>query len=523
MHDAPLSGTRYSYHAVFILLLWLGIVIFASFHHEMWCDEVRAYSIAIDAPGFISLPDILKNEGHPALWYYILRLGHVLYPDPVILKIISVAVAFFAVALFLFRAPFPIWMKLLFSFSVLPMYEYSVTVRNYGISMLLLFGIADRFERDERNYLSVAVLLALLANSNAHSCILTAVMLVVWNCRHIFSSGDRPRYFPLSKRVVFSGIVLLGIVFSIVTAMPGSETKATGVFSLSSSAIARSGMENIIFPGKRFYNLFDIFPKNFGLREFVVPWLLVCGLMKIPLLAVAYGVGMILLGMFFDLVYYGHIRHQGVLLIYSIALYWIFLKERMNSISEQHLKRAGNLFHFVHLAGMGILTTIFIYHILLVGYDLRMDIKNDMSNCKAMGKIIASRPELRDAIVMSEPDYAMEALPYYADNLIYIPRERVFRKFNRLTCDNKTDLTVSDLLYEAENLQKKDNKPVLIAISHPEFSEKPFGIVRYLYKNVFSWNEQEKTEFLNKTGLISRLRGAINKDENFDLFLLKNL
>lgn len=59
-----------------ILFLWLAVVIFTSSRHELWRDEVRALSIALQPESFWQLPMVLRNEGHPILWYLILRSGY---------------------------------------------------------------------------------------------------------------------------------------------------------------------------------------------------------------------------------------------------------------------------------------------------------------------------------------------------------------------------------------------------------------------------------------------------------------
>ena len=132
-----------------LLTIWLAIVLFTSTRHEFWRDEVRALWIARAAHSPLDIFRI-RNEGHPALWYLLLYLCKSIVDSPLVLPVLSITIAFAAVVLFLFRAPFPLWLRALFIFSALPLYEYSVMARNYGISMLLFFIAAALYrERDE--------------------------------------------------------------------------------------------------------------------------------------------------------------------------------------------------------------------------------------------------------------------------------------------------------------------------------------------------------------------------------------
>jgi hypothetical protein len=125
--------------AVAMLVLWLAGVVFTTLSHEYWRDEVRALSLARAATSPFDLYGLIQYDGHPVLWYLLLFIGTSLADSPLVLPIASAAVAMAAVALFVWRSPFELWVKGVFIFGALPFYEYSVVARNYGISMLLLF------------------------------------------------------------------------------------------------------------------------------------------------------------------------------------------------------------------------------------------------------------------------------------------------------------------------------------------------------------------------------------------------
>ena len=128
----------------------------------------------------LDLYHLIRYEGHPILWYLILYLGHSIVDSPLVLPIASIAIASAAVALFMLRSPFPLWLKALFLFSGLPLYEYSVMARNYGISMLLLFLVASLYRYRTTQWLPLAIGLGLLANTNIHATVLAFLLMLTW-------------------------------------------------------------------------------------------------------------------------------------------------------------------------------------------------------------------------------------------------------------------------------------------------------------------------------------------------------
>ena len=75
-------------------------------YHAFWRDEVRALSYALQGDSFISMIGLLHGEGHPVVWYLLLRAAHAVVPLPQVLPAMSVLVAAGAVWLLVFRSPF---------------------------------------------------------------------------------------------------------------------------------------------------------------------------------------------------------------------------------------------------------------------------------------------------------------------------------------------------------------------------------------------------------------------------------
>jgi hypothetical protein len=163
-----------------LFVLWCAVVVLGTLRHEFWRDEVRALTLARSARSLPDLFGLLKDEGHPLLWYLLLHFGYAITSSKFVLPIISLVVAAAAVAILIFRSPLPLRLKALFLFGRMPLCECSVMARNYGISMLLLFTFAWLYRQPRRRPLWMGMVLVCLANTNIHSVLLAGLLMVFW-------------------------------------------------------------------------------------------------------------------------------------------------------------------------------------------------------------------------------------------------------------------------------------------------------------------------------------------------------
>jgi hypothetical protein len=142
-------------------LLWCALLIYTSLHHESWRDEGEFWLMAQRG----SWHDILESgrySGHPALWSLMLAVlaksGLPVISQTIFHHILAVAAAF----IFLYRAPFPLWLRVGILFSLHLSYEYGVIVRNYVLFELILFALCALYPSRLKYPAYYALLLALL-------------------------------------------------------------------------------------------------------------------------------------------------------------------------------------------------------------------------------------------------------------------------------------------------------------------------------------------------------------------------
>lgn len=156
---------------------WLVLVLWLVFGHTFWRDEVRAFSLALAGGNLIEMFGAVHGEGHPAIWYLLLRVAHDLVPVREVLPAVAFSVGIASAALVTFKAPFRLSIIFLILFSYFCAFEYIVIARNYGIAALAMFGLAVLYPR-VKDSLWFGLLVAVLANTNVPGTILAASFML---------------------------------------------------------------------------------------------------------------------------------------------------------------------------------------------------------------------------------------------------------------------------------------------------------------------------------------------------------
>jgi hypothetical protein len=509
----PLEHKGTAVLAVFILVVWLSGVVFTESRHEFWRDEVRAFSLARDTATPADLYNAVQYDGHPMLWYFLLYAGKSIVDSPVIIPVFAVGIGFFAVAVFLFFAPFPLWFKGLFIFSALPFFEYSVMARNYGISMLLLFLVALLYRRRDSLGWLLVLLLILLANTNAHSVVFAAAIGGIW-AWDLFV--DRREALTRGKAFAFgAGMILLaaGILVSFLCFMPRENTILSPIRqTLNLQSIVAALGKTALHPELTFDRIMPDWVPNAAVAA--IFFLILLGLFhRFPLFAAAL-IGEIAFGIIFELAYPGYYRHQGLFLVFAVFLYWLAM-DRAGDAPIPKIPR-WLFWDGVYVA----LPLIFLGGITQLRETAWRDIRLEMSSSKAFGEFLQG-PQYRDAILLPEPDYLIESVAYYADNDIYLPREERFSKTVSWTTDSSASLSMAELLAKARELQNTSGRPVLIVLGHFNLDLSQAGELKYSYNKWFTWDTGSAADFLRSTAMVAEFNHAL-EDENYLVYALQD-
>ena len=123
------------------------VVLRLLMHHEMWRDEIQAWSIAKAS----STPlDVIRNtqfEGRPPLWQLIIWPLTKAFSDPSVMKILTFLMGSIAIWIWLHRSPQPLFLRASISFGFLLTGGYFVHSRDYIAMFLILMLIIETFRR----------------------------------------------------------------------------------------------------------------------------------------------------------------------------------------------------------------------------------------------------------------------------------------------------------------------------------------------------------------------------------------
>jgi hypothetical protein len=164
---APLGrtaeGWRWAVFAIYAALLTI-----TAYFHESWFDEAQAWLMARDlTPGQLWW-NYLRYEGTPGLWHTILLIPAKLGLPYGSLHIVACISACAAVAVLVWRAPFPAAIAALLPFTYFVMYQYAVIARSYTLFPVLFFVTAAILPQARRRTYLFLLLLILMASTAMH-------------------------------------------------------------------------------------------------------------------------------------------------------------------------------------------------------------------------------------------------------------------------------------------------------------------------------------------------------------------
>ena len=206
-------------------------------------------------------------------------------------------------------------------------------------------------------------------------------------------------------------------------------------------------------------------------------------------------------------------------LSFCIALYWICWKEVGKDVFGGATTAFGRALSF---AGR-------VAFLLLLGVqsasglnDIRKALTGElvMSRSADLGRLIASSSDLSNAVIVGEPDFLAEPLPYYIPNRTYLVRERRFGNIVTFSKSGQIHVDLGEILRVSRELQQTTGEPIVILLSHRLDQITPGQIYLEGYNWTFRASAEQIREFLDATTMLRRFEPA-RSDESFDVYLLK--
>lgn len=488
-----------------LFLVWLGVTIVLAFHHVPWRDEGRAWSLMLMERSWPDMFRVVQGEGHPYLWYILLRAGWDLFGTPLVLQVTALVIGIAATALLVMRGPFRLGILALMIFSLHLGFEYTVVARNYGISALIMLAIAALWPRI-RDSLWLGVLLALLCNTNVPS-VFIAGALAFYRLLELWEEKPDIRA-PEWRRFLGNGLLLIaGTILCFVAVYPPANTAAA---STGSAPLTLANIFAALFTAERSFTAI-----GFGSKAAIGPWVVLLSLLILrdrPKALATALIAFVILKLFFYFVYPGSFRHVALFFFLIFALLWIEAGKGWKLILDGKNSRP--------LVMLG--TTAFI--ILLSLQTLRyfkspvgsLFVDRPYSEAADLGEIM-KEPQFKGSWLMIDPDTMGEAVVFQTGRPYWLTRQDRPGTVTPLALSGNKRLTLDRLLEQATAIQARTGRPVVIALAL-DIDTTPAGAYDMMYHDYTVLAPDAVARFKARTRKLASLRRAWS-DENYDVYV----
>lgn len=489
-----------------LFVCWLALAIWLTATHVYWRDEVRAFSLALSGSGYAEMLRTVHGEGHPALWYLILRAGHDIFPHREVLPVAGALIGIAAMAILTFLSPFRAVIVGIVLFSFYGAFEYVAMARNYGISALVMFALAALYPRVKDN-LWFGVLLALLCNTNVPSCALAAAFLL-FRFVEMLAEGSPPARRDWLMLAGNAALAALGAYLCFITVYPTFNDQAVsrnlnhvGVASiLRGLADPEIGFSHLVFGG--------VGPVPVDALLLAVSCF---AFIRKPAALAAAVTALVALKLFFYFVYFSYYRHEILYVLFLLSLLWIILNG-----GGGRWRDAG--WHSrAQFVGTAVFLGLLVVQTGRVINPIQMQMVGVPFSRSADVARLLERPELSKAIVMGDPDTMLEPLAYYSDHPIWFLRQQRFGHVVRLAGAARHRLSLADILADAQRLHRTTGRPVVF-LSAAKLQDRRVKDYPVMFFDRTVQRPDEVRRFLSSTRFLARLRPAAG-DEEYDVYL----
>jgi hypothetical protein len=317
-------------------------------------------------------------------------------------------------------------------------------------------------------------------------------------------------------------IYLAGAAAALSTLWPTEVTSPTDATRYTAAQVVRALWSVLADPAGQFGGIAPRIPA----LAIPVDLLFVAGtlmLLRRPAAFVTAWLVLVVLSVLFQVVYPGGYRHQGLLIVAWMTLFWIVRDQGDRTV----LGRTPALLSRI---GLYAFSSMLVVSLLVGTYVWGRDVVRPQSASRAFGQFLATHVEYRGAILVGEPDFYLESTPYYAGNPIYIAREQRFGDTVSFTRRSALQLGLGQLMRLAWQAHERQHRAVLIAVGHHDGIDPTTwgnsngnanpGSVHYGYDRTFSWSGDDLRVWRSSTKPVARFVDGIIGDERFSVYEL---
>jgi len=446
--------------SIFFLLSLCGIL-----HHELWIDEAHSFLIARESPQLIDLYHNARQEGHPLVWYIILWGIHAFSQDVLYMQIVHILISSVTVFFMAYWAPFNKIKKILFAFSYYFFFEYNIISRNYSLCLLFVTLYLILVLRTHKNFLALAIVLALLANTHFLGLIFSVLLMLAtgmiwWRSSDQLSQTLKPLIIPFL--ILFTSYCVCILYVMPEEASMFSKFERNGYLSfkrLSACTIILKGLFQFPYVDNTSWNT-NIFTANKGigfLLTIIVSVVSVKAFINRPLSLFIFWSTVLTFSLFFylELMHVYAVRHWGFVFIGFYATIWF-----AEGLDQRRFLRILNSLQIPTFLTRNSTKwrEIFLYTVLFVQvsasiYMYMWDYYNPFCNAKAVAGYIKENKLDKELIIVSNYSSGIALNAYVGKNKFYYPEYHGFGTYGVWSIWPNT-IGSQELLHEIETCKK---------------------------------------------------------------------
>jgi hypothetical protein len=475
----------------FLLLIFFILGLLGILNHAMWRDELNGWLIARDSPSLTDFWNNIRYEGHPILWYACLYLLNQITQNAIAMQLFHLLLATMGMALFIYFSPFSRLQKLLFTLGYLPIYEYLLISRNYAIGVLFLFAFCTFFKSREKSYFTLAIILALLANTNAYCLLITLALMITLIFEYIvtkYINLEVTLNASLQNALSSLLIVFLGIGLSVILLMPpGDSTLQGGAdqwflqwdFHRFNQALTRiwNSYILVLVPGdSKPPDVFLFALISLGILTFVTTIFL-----EYPIILCFYLIGTGGIILFTYLKFLGSARHYGHLYLILITAFWLTRYYSSSNLLTQFIFKIPEKFALSITRWLSWTKKYKVTFLMMILYaqlaagivSFSRDVFLPYSASRETAQYIKAKGWQNRFIVGSE-DFAISPISGYLERKIYYPesqKEGSFVLFNQ----QRKIVNDQEILDQLQTLIHQNPKPLLLILNR-KLDTSPSGL-----------------------------------------------
>ena len=459
--------SKISLKIVFIIYVLISLVGVSS--HVLWRDEMQGWLVAVGSSNIFELWNNNAPSGHPIIYPLLTFISSLIYDKPLSMQLMQWSLSTICVFIFLRRAPFSKFQKLLFTFGYFPFWEYCLISRHYVVIQLLTFIGVIYVSKRKYSLVGISFLIALLLNIHALAWSIAIGFLITIVDDFIYKqSGKGKLEF---SAVDFLKCFVSAIVLSIATWLSLNSLFQTSR-SIDSASIDVSLKSILVAFGKYLGGNILIIPNSARWLDLSISAAVSVALIGATVLYIRHSrkallfycsSTLCLLG-FNAAIYSGAgSRHFGVYFIIIIASIWLYRSDLsassgslMSNVKESYLAESKSRFSLF-------LSIILVIHFLAGIHRVSLDIVYPYSASKEVATFIRNS-EYANWPLFGSRDVELASVSGYLEKSIYYPEINRLGTFTQWTNRDSSLSRENSLIYIQEYMDSHHNVDSLLAI-----------------------------------------------------------